>query len=222
MNYLMFRRGVVSVYIILALITGGFVTLFVVENEIFEMSVEAAVIYVDDDGQANYTSIQAAIDNASSGDTIYVWEGWYNEDIIINKSLTLIGNSTINTTINGTGTTDIVYITADWVNITNLSVINKYNSIYAGVKVDGGNNCKICNINCSKNGYGIYLLNADYSILKNNNCFDNSWSGIQIGYWPPSMSSNYSVVENNNCSNNRFYGIRLYSANLNVIKNNTR
>jgi len=37
------------------------------------------------------TSIQSAIDNAENGHTIYVYPGNYNESIVINKSISLIG-----------------------------------------------------------------------------------------------------------------------------------
>ena len=48
-------------------------------------------IYVDDDGGADYTRIQDAIDNASYGDTIFVYNGSYYEDIKIEKSINLFG-----------------------------------------------------------------------------------------------------------------------------------
>ena len=41
------------------------------------------IIYVDDDGTADYTSIQDAIDNASDGDIIIVYEGVSPYAIII-------------------------------------------------------------------------------------------------------------------------------------------
>jgi parallel beta-helix repeat protein len=43
------------------------------------------------EGKGSYSSIQVAIDSAVNGDTIYVKEGIYNESIIINKTLNLIG-----------------------------------------------------------------------------------------------------------------------------------
>ena len=56
-----------------------------------EKPVETNMIYVDDGGGQNFTKIQSAIDNASSGDTIFVYHGTYNETVVINKSITLLG-----------------------------------------------------------------------------------------------------------------------------------
>ena len=51
-------------------------------------------IIVNDDGGGNYTTIQDAVDNASVGDTIFVWAGTYNETVCVNKTVTIIGNGT--------------------------------------------------------------------------------------------------------------------------------
>ncbi|MCK5301328.1 MAG: hypothetical protein KAJ21_05435, partial [Thermoplasmatales archaeon] len=39
------------------------------------------IIYVDDDGGADYIRIQDAIDNASDGDTVFVYNGIYIETL---------------------------------------------------------------------------------------------------------------------------------------------
>ena len=56
-------------------------------------------LYVGGSGPNNYTTIQDAIDDASDGDTVFVYSGSYHEYIgIISKSISIIGenkNSTI-------------------------------------------------------------------------------------------------------------------------------
>lgn len=51
-----------------------------------------------------YTTIQAAINAANSGDTIQVASGVYDESIILNKSVSLIGENPSNTIIDSSGT----------------------------------------------------------------------------------------------------------------------
>ena len=46
-----------------------------------------SILYVGGGGQGNYSTIQSAIDAASSGDTIYVFNGIYNEQINIDKTI---------------------------------------------------------------------------------------------------------------------------------------
>jgi len=39
-------------------------------------------------GSGNYTSIQTAINNAYSGDTIFVWAGTYSESVVVDMNST--------------------------------------------------------------------------------------------------------------------------------------
>ena len=43
-------------------------------------------------GGADFTGIQDAINKATDGDTIIVHSGVYHENVVVNKSVTLIGN----------------------------------------------------------------------------------------------------------------------------------
>ena len=54
---------------------------------------DGRTLYVGGSGPNNYTKIQDAIDNASNGDTIFVYDDSspYYENIVIDKSVTLIG-----------------------------------------------------------------------------------------------------------------------------------
>ena len=48
-------------------------------------------LYVDDSGGADYTTIQEAIDAANESDTVFVYSGTYNENILIDKEIKLLG-----------------------------------------------------------------------------------------------------------------------------------
>jgi parallel beta-helix repeat protein len=75
------------------------------------------VIYVS----ANET-IQAAINNASSGDTILVASGTYHENLIINKSLSIVGENRTTTIIDGDGGDYAILITSDNVTVESFTI----------------------------------------------------------------------------------------------------
>jgi parallel beta-helix repeat protein len=58
---------------------------------IWLMPIDGARTYiVDDSGFANYQNIQQAVNAASNGDTIYLKPGEYREEVVLNKSLSLM------------------------------------------------------------------------------------------------------------------------------------
>lgn len=65
---------------------------------------EARTIIVAQDGNGEYEVIQDAVDEADDGDTVRVWEGTYYENVDVEKRLTLIGNGSHETILDGNGT----------------------------------------------------------------------------------------------------------------------
>ena len=63
----------------------------------------AATWTVDDDGPADFSTIQEAINAASPGDTIFVRNGIYYEIVVVNKTVSLVGESKETTIVNGNG-----------------------------------------------------------------------------------------------------------------------
>ena len=59
------------------------------------------------------TPIQDAIDGAEAGDMIYVHGGTYAGNLVVRKSLTLVGESRSTTVIDGDGSADIIRVCAD-------------------------------------------------------------------------------------------------------------
>jgi parallel beta-helix repeat protein len=177
------------------------------------MMVSGEIINVDVNGNGNFTTIQNAINNSKDGDIIHVWEGIYNESIVINKSITLIGNGSANTNIAGNSSGDIITITANWVNISGFNLTNRNNN-YGGIKVIDSENISIFDNSINNNNYGIKLENSNYCKIINNNVSSNIVTGILI------TNSSYNKLINNNANNN-FDGITLSSySNNNKIVNN--
>ena len=88
-------------------------------------------LYVGGDGPGNYTRIQAAIDNSSDGDTIFVYDDSspYREHLIITKSVIIIGENKDTTEIYGTGDKkNLIVIKSSYVTIRDFAI--KYGSDY--------------------------------------------------------------------------------------------
>ncbi len=152
---------------------------------------EPATIYVDDDGTADFTSIQAAIDSANIGDTIYVYAGIYRESLLINKDLTLIGenkNAIIECPIQQHG----IVVTANNVEIKGFSIRNSSESYY-GVYMYGVDNCIIRNCNFSFNYGGIYLYNGRNNLVIENEFFKNSYGISAIGLEDSVIRENFFI-----------------------------
>ena len=58
-----------------------------IEKSTMPTSYGRGTLYVGGSGPGNYSSIQAAIDDANNGDTVFVYNGTYNEWITVDKSL---------------------------------------------------------------------------------------------------------------------------------------
>jgi PKD repeat protein len=84
-------------------------------------------VYVDDDGNTDFTVIQDAINWIGDGDTIYVNNGMYNETLMVYKAISLIGEDKNNTIIDGNGSDYVIKIyNSNGVNISGFKIQNKY------------------------------------------------------------------------------------------------
>jgi len=88
------------------------------------------ILYVGGSGPGNYTVIQDAVDNASNGDTIFVFHGTYNqklgnlECVWIYKSISLIGEDKNTTIIRGDREGDVIRELAGNVTISGFTLEN--------------------------------------------------------------------------------------------------
>jgi len=173
-------------------------------------------IIVAKDGSGDYDKIQDAIDNASNRDAIRVYEGTYYENVLVNKSLTLIGNGSFHTIINAGAIDSSVKITADWVNLSSFMIKRggQYNWD-AGILIESNYN-QLYDINCTANKYeGIYLKSSDHNIIFNVTSNSNKKNGIFLS------SSHNNLIYNCRFEENTANGICVEYSHNNSIFNNT-
>ena len=171
-----------SIYIIFIMISLGFLCVITINDIMDNGGVSGSSIIVAKSSNGDYNSIQIAINNANSGDTIYVWSGTYIENIVVNKKVNLIGNSSTNTTIDGGANGRVLKIVTDGVMVSGFSIINSGmspSSPYdSGITLDHVKNVIIINNSCSNNFFGIHLIFYEYNQIINNTCNLNYFMGI--------------------------------------------
>jgi len=154
-------------------------------------------LYVGGSGPGNYSKIQDAMDNASDGDTVFVYDNSspYYEHVVIDKSINLVGEERNTTSIDGGGSGCVVSINND-------------NVVISGFTIQGS-------------GWGSDRYNAgitvisDYNIICGNNIINNNCSGITL----TDDSSNNTIYENN-IADNHHSGIKLNPSRGNNISRN--
>lgn len=170
-------------------------------------------LYVGGSGPNNYTKIQDAVDNAVDGDTVFVYNGKYYENVVINKTINLTGEDRNKTIIDGGGNVNVVYIEydTDWVNISGFTIrCSGNNPSDAGIYVITNFNT-ISDNTIYNNSLGIYLDGINNTISKNVIKY-NRYIGISI-------ESSDNLITNNNILNNDI-GIWIFHDNNNISFNN--
>jgi parallel beta-helix repeat protein len=163
-----------------------------------------------------YTKIQDAVNIANPGDTIRVYAGMYKENLVVDQSVSIIGNGSLSTTIDGGGIGDVVLVTADHVKITDFKITNSGNwqNNDAGIELNNVQKCTIENNLFYLNAqYGILLNSSRSNTIANNNATLNINDGIHLR-----SSSGNTIFNNNAFSNNA--GISVNKLGGNTIMNN--
>ncbi len=208
----MIRDSVLNVCIILLLVFGATVS-----------QAGAAVITVDSDGGANYTSIQEAVDRAQNGDSIVVFPGVYKENVKVNKELTITSNFNLtgdefNRTyvLGAIPDNDVFSINSNNVTIEGFhisggpSTTERYE---VGISLDRVNNCSLINNVLIMNNMGILLSGAQGNYIISNLVSFGS-EGISLVNSEGNLLSDNLVLVNDN-------GISLNNSANNTVLNNS-
>jgi parallel beta-helix repeat protein len=155
---------------------------FAVVVSVLVGTASAKTWYVDDEASPgiDFTKIQLAVDAASDGDIIYVYAGTYNENVEVDKSLTLQGEDREDTIIDASGRGSSITVGVDGCTINGFNVMGSDDSwVYAGIRLESNNNTITNNLINFNQGRGILLLGpSDNNTIATNDINFNDCIGI--------------------------------------------
>jgi nitrous oxidase accessory protein NosD len=199
-------------------------------------------LYVGGSGPGNYTKIQDAIDNASEGDTVFVYDDSspYPEKLIIDKSIVLNGEDQDTTVLAGVDGAITINITAESVYISGFTIKQITSGLFGvaihadsvwiesnrfisenpephttknGIFAQNVNNLTIINNEFKEIVTAIRIKKSNSSMIKNNN-FTGGWIAIDIDRC-------YKTIITNNWINDSGACISLDGGSHSIISNNT-
>lgn len=175
---------------------------------------DANIIIVPSSG---YETIQKAINAASPGDIISVKAGAYRENLVVNKSVSIIGENPLTTIIDGHGWGTVITITSPNVVISGFTIRNGTSDVppfFSGISVFRCNFAVITNNVLKNNDYGLQLAKSNNSRVFNNSIIDNPYAGVYLH----DSSSNNAIFQNT--IRNNFIGLWITSTPSNTFYHN--
>ncbi len=161
-------------------------------------SAAAATLYVNPGGTSGaYSTIGAAVANASAGDTIYVAPGTYHEDVIVGKQLSLVGAGCGRSIINAIGLSNGIYI--DGIDNSGLSKV-----VVTGFTIENAN------------FEGVLVTNASFITIWGNEVIRNDLVLNPTGPECPGQP-HFETSESDDCGE----GIHLMGVDHSTVANNT-
>lgn len=129
-----------------------------------------------------YSTIQSAVDAASENDMIMIHNGTYYENVVVNKTLIIVGNGPDNTIINGGGTYNAMRVNADGCSIHNLAFTGSgemdWLNGHAGLWIDSKYN-RVQNCTAYGNYYGFVMVD-DHNVIVYCEAYLNEIHGIGL------------------------------------------
>ncbi|MGC9308464.1 MAG: right-handed parallel beta-helix repeat-containing protein, partial [Thermoplasmatota archaeon] len=188
---------------------------FYIENDGTSM-MQGDILYVGGSGPGNYSSVQAALDAAADGDTVYVYDDSapYSERVVVTASIHMTGENHTTTIIDGGGMGSVVTVAAPDVVVSTLTVRNSgaNGSTRGGILLES-TGCIVRNVVLRDNEYGVICRGDDHHVAAN--LAQQNIGGVYI------QDATGCLVEENMLDGNQLMGIALLQDTTdNIIKNN--
>ncbi|WP_440947766.1 NosD domain-containing protein [Methanosarcina sp. T3] len=174
------------------------------------------MLYVGAGGGGNYTTIQAAVNNATSGDTIIVYPGTYTEVIdvdVANLTIRSLSGNPEDTIVKTLSPSHNFKVIANNVTISGFKIIGE--GYYTGVFITGVSGVNITNNKFSGNDCAIQVQSSGGCNLINNTVFGSTSYGFHLS------SSSNCILANNTISNTDAEGFYLDNSENCNLTNNT-
>jgi len=153
-----------------------------------------------------YITISDAITNAniSGGDTVLVYSGTYNENIVIDRQLTLQSNSGSSSTIISGSSDHSLIIESDNTVIIGFTIQNT-GGTHSCLYLREVESCEAKNNIIKNGGNGIYFFASNNNIIKDNTQIKDNNVGIYFS------NSNNNIISNNYIQENDNNGVYLHT-----------
>jgi len=160
-----------------------------------------------------YPTIQAAVNAAGTGDLIEVDAGTYPENVIVNKTVTIRGDSATTTIVDGGGNDIVFNIQEDNVELRDLTICNggSYNGVKIYYPFDG---LTIRNTRIIDNAVGVIIYDADGNTIEDNVFINSQMYGIYV------IESINTIIRDNQMTESA-YGIGISDSSSSQVVNNT-
>jgi nitrous oxidase accessory protein len=195
------KRKCLTVGIILLFVGTCIIPAIAQDTEKTQPTSRSNWLYVGGSGPGNYTKIQDAIDNASDGDTVFVYDDSspYLESVKINKSISLKGENPETTVISGNESFDTIDFQMDNINLTGFTIKNGHYAITNSVV--NISNCTVFNNIIDDNDRGIRFGDCFNLTITNNNFFEN--------YFALVIKKSHQIIVSLNTIKFNFEGIEM-------------
>ena len=152
-----------------------------------------------------YSTVKSGIEAADNGSSVFVRSGiYYERGLIISKPIALIGDK--GAIIDGEGKGEIITVTADDVEISNLTIRNvgtSYTEDRAGIRVRKSKNFIIQSNKLENTFFGIYLEHSKQGKVVNNEVIGEALEEMSSGNAIHAWYCKDLIIENNYCSYHR-------------------
>ena len=172
-------------------------------------------LYVGGSGPGNYSSIQKAIDAANDGDTVYVFPGAYFENVIVNKSITLMGADKNTTIVDANHSGSCITLDHQHTRMSGFTVQHSGNATKNEYQDSGfllpfgsysPHNSEISDNIIKENFDGIFLWEAHNYTISQNLIQDNTNCGVYIFAGGDSNRIDHNIILNNGAQGIRIDG----------------